>query len=126
MALTGVIGSAIWSANAGLPNSLLQIPKLLPFGDKLGHFLLFGALAALLDWGLNYRCWKPGQWPVPWGPTAVLAFAIGEEVSQAFLQHRSFDLLDAVADLGGVVLCTGAGRWIRHCKNPGRDRTETT
>ncbi len=111
--LIGIIGSAIWSSNTGVSNPLLKIPHQLPGGDKLGHAVLFGLLALLIDWVLRYRNVSLGKLKTPLGPLVVLVLALAEEASQLFWSRRSPDLLDAMADIIGVVLVAGGVRLIR-------------
>ncbi len=73
-------------------------PSRIPYGDKLGHFLLYGVLGALLAFG-RLRS------PVP----HLLLLAVGalygvtDEMHQAFVPGRSPDVADWVADLVGLV-----------------------
>jgi hypothetical protein len=78
-------------------------PKI-PFSDKLGHFGLYGVLALLLNYALDFRNLQFSKlnWHV--GSGIILTFAILEEFTQIFLDTRSFDFLDMAADIAGVWL----------------------
>ncbi|UPW18206.1 VanZ family protein [Agarivorans sp. TSD2052] len=41
-----------------------------------------------------------------WGAILVTIFALGEELSQAFIPHRTFDLIDASADMLGIAIAS--------------------
>ena len=71
----------------------------LPYGDKCGHFLIFGTLAffaarafpAPRDFGA-----------VPLAVLGLLALAGLEELSQAFVPTRHCDIWDFAADTAGM------------------------
>ena len=64
--------------------------------DKVVHVLLFGVPTLLVL----------RAWPRPWLVVGLLALhaPLSEVVQHDLLPHRSGDVWDAVADLGGVVL----------------------
>jgi VanZ family protein len=75
-----------------------------PFGDKLGHFILYGILALLVDLSLFQSF--PGNDPrrVALLSGLGLALLIGlEEFSQKLFATRNFDLLDLTAGYLGVI-----------------------
>lgn len=70
--------------------------------DKLGHFLLFGALAAA---GVARARWG-GRGPAPaigWA-LGVLALAGVDELAQGLSSSRSSDPYDFAADAAGIVV----------------------
>jgi len=73
-------------------------------GDKLLHFLLVGLLAFLINLSLQAKLihWK--KFWLPLGTLALLVLATAEEFSQMFLVHRTFDLLDLVCNISGILL----------------------
>ncbi|OQX17129.1 MAG: hypothetical protein BWK76_10580 [Desulfobulbaceae bacterium A2] len=79
-----------------------------PGGDKLGHFLLMGTLALLLNRALPGR--KVGVWgrSFGWGTVAVAALVVPEEFSQLAMTQRTFSLMDLVADYLGILVL---GEW---------------
>lgn len=87
-----------------------------PFGDKVGHFILYGLLSLVIDLSLFEA--RPDS---DFGRTAVtagliLALLIGlEEFSQRWFPTRTFDLFDLAASYLGVA-CFGwlAVRLKRH------------
>lgn len=78
----------------------------IPGGDKVGHFCLIGGLAFVINLasGLRQFTWWGRSWL--WGGTAVFAVVLLEEISQAWIPTRTFDLLDLTFDVLGIV-CFG-------------------
>ena len=107
-----ILAVICWLTLAGHPAGDIEIP-LFPGADKIGHALMFGALAfaAELDW-MHARHWRP--LPLP----AVAAVAIGTSaigIAIEFLQRamptgRSFEIADMLADAFGAVLVSAL--WI--------------
>jgi VanZ family protein len=93
----------------GLPRVLERIPH----GDLLGHALLFGLLAVLVDGALGHRpLWRGARFP-RLAPVIVIAVAGLEELAQGLSPRRSSSLSDFAADVAGVCLCAGLAGWIR-------------
>jgi VanZ family protein len=67
----------------------------IPFGDKAGHFILYGILTLLIDLTLIRS--RPDLSPnlIVLRCALILALLIGlEEFSQQYFPNRSFDLVD--------------------------------
>lgn len=96
----------IVAADSGRPNYFLQLAALMPYGDKIGHVVLFAALALLLNFATKARQVAFGPIRLYLGVVLTLGFALLEEVSQLLFPLRSFELLDILADLLGVALAT--------------------
>lgn len=99
----------IWvivAADSGRQNYFLQLAGSLPYGDKIGHVLLFAALALLLNFATKARQLAFGAVRLYVGVVLTLGFALLEEGSQLLFPSRSFELLDILADLLGVTLAT--------------------
>lgn len=73
-------------------------------GDKALHFLLVGLLAFLVNLSLQAKLihWK--KFWIPLGTLSLLVLATVEEFSQVFFVHRTFDLLDLVCNVSGILL----------------------
>jgi len=82
----------------------MQLPKSFAYGDKVGHFSLFGTLALLLNYATDFRYWKHRQLFI--GSMIVLAFALLEEFTQLAFSSRTFDLVDMLFDILGIVSLT--------------------
>jgi hypothetical protein len=100
-------------ANRGGHHALLGLLLSLPLGDKLGHFLLYGGLAGVLDWAWRQRDTRlPLLGRVPTAACVVLVFSTLEEVSQLFTATRSPDVVDLLANLLGVSAFCAVSRWL--------------
>lgn len=74
----------------------------IPAGDKCGHFLLTGLFSFLLNASLCCRTIVMRSRRVLLGSLIVAAAVTLEEVSQLFMRHRSFDLVDLMFDYLGI------------------------
>ena len=83
---------------------ILKLVNRLPYGDKAGHFILYGILALLVDLTL-FRAF-PLQSPkrIALINGLVLALFIGlEEFSQQYFAERTFSYRDLIASYLGVI-----------------------
>lgn len=84
---------------------ILRVINQIPFGDKIGHFILYGILSLLLDLSLLRSL--PNRSPklivVISGLTLALLIAL-EEWSQKLFSTRTFDLVDLFAGLAGLLV----------------------
>ncbi|MFY8272773.1 VanZ family protein [Pseudoalteromonas sp. SSDWG2] len=92
----------IYLANTGQSSVFFEVVRRIPYGDKLGHFLLFGMMTVLASFALQARHTYLGTVKLYFGAIAVFSFALVEEVSQAFVATRTFDLVDLTADVLGI------------------------
>ncbi|HHS93530.1 MAG TPA: trypsin [Campylobacterales bacterium] len=76
----------------------------IPNSDKLMHGLLYGVMALLLNYGLNFKSKKVFGFNMQVGALIVLTFAGLEEITQYWLPSRTCDIFDFVADTVGVTL----------------------
>lgn len=75
----------------------------IPFGDKIGHFVLYGILTLLLDLALFRSLPRLDRRLLSLRIAFILALLIGlEEFSQIFFPNRSFDLVDLAFSYLGV------------------------
>jgi VanZ family protein len=80
-----------------------------PYGDKVGHFLLFGLLSLLVNLAMLERQHARGPWRVALRASIVLALLIGfEEFSQRWFPGRTSSWTDLAASYLGVSLFTWA------------------
>lgn len=100
------ICSVIIMADNNSDSILFDFVRALPYGDKLGHILLYGALTTLMVIALKFKTISIHKKKVQLGSILVLGFAFIEEITQLFLVNRTFDLNDIVSDVIGVVVFT--------------------
>jgi hypothetical protein len=94
----------IYLADTANHNFAFRLIGNIPYGDKLMHGLLYGVMALLLNYGLNFRSKKIIGFNMQIGAIIVLVFATIEEITQYWLPSRTFDLVDLLADFVGVIL----------------------
>lgn len=94
----------IIQADLGHSIGFSKFVRHLPFGDKLGHFSLYGILAFLVNLALKNRRVAILGYQVLLGGLMVLIFAILEECTQMALSTRDFELWDIFCDLVGIIL----------------------
>ncbi len=91
-------------ADAGFLANCVGFIYKVPFGDKAGHFILYGILALLVNLAL-FRL-RPDQsrirLTVKCGLTLALLIGL-EEFSQRYFSTRTFDLLDLTFSYLGVL-----------------------
>ena len=74
-----------------------------PFGDKAGHFILYGILTLLLDLAIIQARPNSSRRLIVLRIALILALITGlEEVSQKFFASRTFSLLDLIFSYLGV------------------------
>lgn len=91
-------------ADAGLLAQYVGFVYEVPWGDKAGHFILYGILALLLNLALFGAL--PDRSPSRLAVTCglILSLLIGvEEFSQQFFANRTFDLIDLTFSYLGVL-----------------------
>ena len=106
----GVCGFVVVQADRGMLPAWLQGYRSIPFGDKLGHFVLVGLLAFLINLALEARSIRIGGRVILSGSFYVSIGVLLEEFSQLAVPTRSFSLSDLVADFLGIWM---AGIWVR-------------
>lgn len=83
---------------------ILKLVNRLPYGDKVGHFTLYGILTLLIDLTFfrSFPLRSPKLVAVVSG--LILAALIGfEEFSQQYFAERTFSLRDLIASYLGVI-----------------------
>lgn len=96
----------IWLANT-IPG-IFSFVQVVPFGDKILHFLILGTLTFLACWarhgGSKRQQLHASQarpiWPIPLLIGVIITI---EEFSQIFIPARAFDLGDLFANMSGIV-----------------------
>ena len=102
----------IWADTNTMPTWLRQI-YIFPFGDKIGHFIIYAVFAYLLTWAMPTRRLKLGRFSLPLGIFIAVAFATLEETSQLFVVRRTPDVFDLLMGYLGIYAST----WIPCAQN---------
>ena len=100
------IGWIIYDADLGRDNIFLSIGEKVPFGDKFGHFFIFGFLCYLLNHVFNKKSVQFFNTNIYLASVLVLVGSFAEEFSQLAFEDRNFEVLDMVCDVLGVVTFT--------------------
>ena len=107
------------TANLGLGPVYFPFMYSFPGLDKVGHFVLMGILAFLINLVLNLKKLRIFGQDFLIGSMAVLLVVALEELSQLFLVFRAFSILDLVFDLGGILLGGQLASWYSGKREPG-------
>ncbi|WHI45459.1 VanZ family protein [Microbulbifer sp. VAAF005] len=107
----------VYLANTGSSSIFFDLVRAIPYGDKLGHIALFGTFGLILIPATRATYFKLGFIRIYYGAIAVLGFALIEEISQAFVRSRTFDLLDLAADIVGVILASSLIYLVQRARN---------
>jgi VanZ family protein len=91
-------------ANLGLGPVYFPFVYDFPGLDKIGHFLLMGTLSFLVNTTLGAKKIRILSANLLLGNLLVILVVVLEEISQIFLVHRAFSLLDLAFDMGGIIL----------------------
>ncbi len=98
------IGWIIYLANTGQKSIFFDLVARIPYGDKLGHFCLFGCLTLAANLLLKFRRVNFSNVPIYTGTVLVFLFVLIEELSQHFIPNRTLDGVDLIADIIGIIL----------------------
>ncbi|GAP21047.1 hypothetical protein LTAR_01252 [Leptolinea tardivitalis] len=91
--------------NGSLPQLFYRI-YYFPNGDKLGHFILYGILAFLINCSFPERHIRIASIQTPVGSLFCMALASIEEFSQAFFPRRSASWADLASGILGILIFT--------------------
>ncbi len=127
--LLGIYGTLILAliaaANLGGTNELFHFVTVIPLGDKVGHFGLFGLLALLVDLATRHHDTHALRLRVPTGPAVLSGLVFLEELSQLTMATRTFDLGDLTADILGMTVFVGLGRLVAKWHRPSDEEGTT-
>jgi hypothetical protein len=102
LALFCLIVAIIVIANMGQLAQAFPFIYKVPYSDKVGHFLLMGGMAFMLNLSLSGKRIKFGPLKFLLGSLIVLTVVTLEELSQGALSTRTMDLKDWLADIAGI------------------------
>ena len=102
LAFTCFIVFIIVQANLGNNAWFMAIQRMIPHADKVGHFVLVGIMALLLNLSLTVRQISfAGRFWLLGSIILTVIFTV-EEFSQLRFAHRTFDLGDLTMDYLGI------------------------
>jgi VanZ family protein len=99
----------IYLANTGQSSVFFKFVASIPYGDKVGHFCIFGSLTLAANFllkckSLTFTFTSKKELKLYVGSMLVFLFALTEELSQFFLANRTLDIFDLLADIIGIVI----------------------
>ena len=92
----------VYLANTNTPSIFFDFVSTIPYGDKLGHIGLFGAMTFFAIVATQCKTNRLFGFPIYLGTSLVAAFVVIEEASQYFFPFRTLDIVDLVANFLGV------------------------
>jgi polysaccharide biosynthesis protein VpsQ len=102
----------ILSANkGGIPSWIYSFYNY-PNGDKVGHFVLLGLMAFLMNCSFPGRVVRIFSLPIPTGSLIVAGLASLEELSQSLFPNRTSSLLDLAASFLGITVFSYLSMWV--------------
>jgi len=105
----------IYLANTAQSSIFFEFVASLPYGDKLGHFCLFGFLTLGANFAFKLKSYKLLSFNVYIGSIAVFLLIIIEELSQYFIPSRTLDATDLLADIVGIITFSLVTKFISKC-----------
>jgi len=94
----------IYKVDTGQDSLFFDLIRDVPYGDKMGHFILFGLLVLGVNIATKFKQVKIGAINIFVGTVLVFMFVLVEELSQYFLPMRTLDIMDLCADIAGIIL----------------------
>ena len=99
-------------ANLGFGPTAFAFLDYIPGGDKTGHFVLIGLLSLFVNLSMRVKTTTLKSITLLKGSLIVSILVIAEEISQIFLKHRGFDLLDLTFDAAGIFMFGRVAKWL--------------
>ena len=99
----GFIAWIIYLANTAQHSIFFEFVASIPYGDKLGHFCLFGLLTLGANFAFKLKSFTLLSLKIYLGSSVVFVFVLVEELSQYFIPSRTLDATDLLADIVGII-----------------------
>ena len=96
----------ILSATLGWYNPFLEYVHEIPFADKVMHVLLLGMFTLCTNFLLKFHTFKLSNRVLLTGSAIIFVLATFEEISQYWIETRTFDLLDLASNYIGIFIAT--------------------
>jgi VanZ family protein len=93
----------IYLSNTAQNSIFFELVARIPYGDKLGHFCLFGLLTLGVNFVFKLKTYTLISFNIYVGSTVVFFFVLLEELSQYFIPSRTLDITDLLADILGII-----------------------
>ncbi|MCC9659653.1 VanZ family protein [Pseudoalteromonas sp. MB41] len=106
------IGWVIYLANTGQKAVFFDLVAAIPYGDKVGHFCLFGLLTLFINLAFKFKTFVVAGYTIYYAAAIVVTFVVLEELSQYFVETRTLDFIDLVADFMGIAFFSGISVWL--------------
>jgi len=90
----------------GLGDELFSVASLLPGNDKTAHVILSFVITVALNYSLSLRRVLVFSQSALAGCVVIFLFLTCEELSQIFIESRTFSLLDLAANYTGIYLAS--------------------
>jgi hypothetical protein len=103
VAFLGFIAWIIYLANTGQSSIFFKFVASIPYGDKIGHFCLFGLLTLGVNFAFKLKFYTLVSFEIYVGSTVVFFLVLLEELSQYFIPSRTLDVTDLLADVVGII-----------------------
>ncbi|WP_405630050.1 VanZ family protein [Pseudoalteromonas sp. Ld20] len=103
VAFLGFIAWVIYLANTGQNSIFFELVRSIPYGDKVGHFCLFGLLTLGINFVFKLKSYSLISCNIYVGSTVVFLLALVEELSQYYIPNRTLDAFDLLADILGII-----------------------
>jgi len=92
------------AANLGFGPSFFAFVYIVPWGDKVGHFILMGLLSFFVNMVLQASRVHVFSFDLLKGSLIVLLIVTIEEFSQTLLKFRGFSIVDLIFDYTGIII----------------------
>lgn len=96
----------LYMANTGQNTIFFDLVKAIPYGDKIGHALLFGILTLGINLTTQCKEVKVFKFRIFFGSLCVFIFTVFEELSQTFFSNRTLDITDFLSNIVGIIIFT--------------------
>ena len=107
-----ILAGIIFLADRKGTRYLLNFVGNIPYGDKIGHFVLMGVFSFLVNLALSAQRFQIWKFRYLSGSLIVLLIVTLEEFSQIFIRGRAFDLTDLIVDYLGIFLFGEIARFV--------------
>ena len=115
----------IYLTNTGQQGEFITYVKLIPYGDKAGHFILTGILTLLANLGLDCRTISIGRMKVLLGTLMISIIVLLEEWTQMYIPARTFSLWDLLSDFIGITVFSILAIQLQKLRSPAKSKSRT-